>query len=285
MRSTLKQAIALAEAMIRDGRMPSPEEAKRQAEERREKQHQQHDAWEHPERLYEPLADTLELWTDRDPDFTRSNSYRRLCDELVAIADGAIGHFERVRDSALRALHHIEAEGRSRWYGDDAEGARAQLAYAEEHLDRARQIIRTHDPDRAAAMPTSDRPTAEQVIEEARAERSAREARKQREAARDPDGSRRGKRLAMNNWRSNAGMIQFYAALMTDAELAWFTATIDRGTRKNPDDALRLRDLRDTLSRRSSEHHSQQWEKERLDNAERLKRLSLDSDSDGEAQP
>lgn len=154
LRGTMKQAVALAEEMIRDGRMPSPEEAKRLADERREKQAQQHDAWGHPERLYEPLADALELWIAGDPDISRSNSYRRLRDELIAIAEGAIGHFEQVRDDALRALHQLETEGRrSSWYAHkNTEAWRAQATYAEEHLERARQIVRTYAPDRA--MPT-----------------------------------------------------------------------------------------------------------------------------------
>jgi hypothetical protein len=276
---TLADAIALAAAMIRDGRMPSPEEAKQLAKERGEKQDQQRDAWQHPERLYEPLADALELWGARDPDFTRSNSYQRLRDELIAIAVGAVGHFEQVRDSALRALHHIEARTRDHWYGEDAEGARAQIADAEEHLERARQIICAHDPDRTPAIPASSAITAEQVIEEARAARTARATRRRREAARDPDGTKRAKRRAMNNWRSNASMVRLYAALMTDEELTWFTTTIApasqvKGARKNPDDALRLRDLSAALSQRSHEQHRQQFQEERRAHAERLKRLA-----------
>jgi hypothetical protein len=92
---------------------------------------------------------------------------------------GGPRHFEQVRDSAVRALHQIESEGRrSHWYGENAESASAQLAYADEHLERARQIIRTHDPDRAATMPAADPISAERVIEAARAERTARIARK-----------------------------------------------------------------------------------------------------------
>jgi hypothetical protein len=283
---TLADAIELAEAMIRDGRMPSPEQAKQLADERREKQQQQRDAWSHPERLYEPLADTLELWIERDPGFTRSNSYQRLRDELIAIAVGALGHFEQVRESALRALHQIESEGRrSHWYGENAEAARAQIAYAEEHLERARQIIRVHDPNRTPAIPAPGAITAEQVIEEARAARTARATRRRREAARDPDGTKRAKRRAMNSWRSNAGMVRFYAASLTDAELLWFTeidkATRDRAIRRHPDDALRLRDLRAALSQRSSEQHTQQRQSEDRAHAERLKRLA----TSGEPQP
>jgi hypothetical protein len=271
--------------------MPSPEEAERLAEDRREKQYQQRDAWEHPERLYEPLADALELWTDRDPDFTRSNSYQRLRDELIAIAEGAIGHFEQVRDSALRALHQIESEGRRyHWYGKDAEGARAQITYAEEHLERARQIIRAHDPDRTPAIPAPSAITAEQVIEEAQAARTARATRRRREAARDPDGTKRAKRRAMNNWRSNADMVRFYAALLTDAELLWFTeidkATRNKAIRRHPDDALLLRDLRTALSQRSSEQRSQQLKEEWRENDERLKRLATITDPQpGNAAP
>ena len=125
-------------------------------------------------------------------------------------------------------------------------------------------------------MPTVEAISAERVIEDARSERMAREARKRREAASDPDGSQRAKRRAMGHWRSNAGMVQFDAALMTDAELAWFS-TIDQA-RKNADDALRLRDLRATLLQRSSNQRLQQWEEERRGNAERLKRLGLSDD-------
>src|SRR5262249_39045211 len=132
----MKAAIALAEAMIRDGRMPSPEEAKRLTDEREQKQRAAHEAWDHPERLYEPLADALEMWAERE-DISRSNSYKRPQDELVAIAIGAVEHFECIRDNALRALRLIELEAsrRSHWYGD-ADATRAQLAYAEEHLVR-----------------------------------------------------------------------------------------------------------------------------------------------------
>jgi hypothetical protein len=88
----------------------------------------------------------------------------------------------------------------------------------------------------------------------------------------------------MNNWNSNAGMVRHYAALMTDAELAWFT-TIDRDPRKTPDNALRLRDLHVTLARRSSDQCRQQIAEQRRGNIERLKRLGLDSDTEAEAQP
>jgi hypothetical protein len=268
--ATLKAAIALAETMIRDGTMPSPEEAKRLAEKRETKRSQDQDAWDHPERLYEPLADALEMWRDRE-DLARSNSYRRLQDELIALATGAVDHFEQVRGSALRALRHIELNDRwSHWYRDDT-AAREQLAYAEEHLERARQIIRTHAPDRAALLPPPDTISAEQVIEQARAERIAQDNRRQRGADRDPDGSRRARRLAMGRWRRNIGYVEYQAALMTDAEARWFAGLKDAP--KTAEAALRLDALHKALSERSLKQQSAQMRADDRANAERLQRL------------
>lgn len=140
--ATLKQAVDLATAMIRDGRMPSPEQAKQLREERNAKERQQRDAWEHPERLYEPLADALELWSGNK----RSNTYVRLRDELLAIARGAAGHFERIAAIARDELAQQANPRRHAWrrYLAEGESWQAQLEYAEEHLARAKEILRTH---------------------------------------------------------------------------------------------------------------------------------------------
>ncbi|HTU56218.1 MAG TPA: hypothetical protein VMF62_19795 [Acetobacteraceae bacterium] len=245
---TLETAIALATAMIRDGRMPSPEEAERLAEEQRQKKRQEREAWD-PTRLYETLAETLELWTERDPDFTRSNSYRRLVDELIAISEAAIDHFETVRDTALSELRRIEAGEQPSWYGDaDTEAARAQFAYAEEHLARARQIVGQYAPERA--LPPAADHNAEELLAEARAIRATREARRQREAARDPDGAKRRRKRAMGRWRKNAGVVQHLASLMSEDEMAWF-ATAERTS----DNALRLQGLCDSLWEREMAQH------------------------------
>ena len=94
----------------------------------------------------------------------------------------------------------------------------------------------------------------------------------------------------MNNWRSNADMVRFYATLLTDAELLWFTeidkATRNKAIRRHPDDALLLRDLRTALSQRSSEQRSQQLKEEWRENDERLKRLAAITDPQpGNAAP
>src|ERR1700727_4082901 len=61
---------------------------------------------------------------------------------------------------------------------------------------------------------------------------------------------RRTERLAINNWRSHARSVLHSAFFMTDAETIWFFASIYRATRKNPEDALRLRDLRAAVFKR-----------------------------------
>lgn len=147
---TMDQAIALAEAMIRDGRMPTPEEAKRLWDERKAEEESKREAWTHPERLYEPLADTLELWAGTD--LARSNSYCQLRDQLIALVTGAVGHFENERGYALMRLVSLD-DNRDPWSGrridksfadELAQRQRERLAYADEHLARAQQILETH---------------------------------------------------------------------------------------------------------------------------------------------
>jgi alpha-D-ribose 1-methylphosphonate 5-triphosphate synthase subunit PhnG len=114
-------AVALAEAMIRDGRMPTPEDAKTARQERlkrdrerrakqpseikrREARAERHRLWlayseagyrerqaERDEPLYEVLADALDL---TDPDLWRSNSFARLRDRLISCVQAAIAELE-----------------------------------------------------------------------------------------------------------------------------------------------------------------------------------------------
>jgi hypothetical protein len=114
-------AVALAEAMIRDGRMPTPEEARKARTERlkrdRERRAKQpseikrrearaeHDRlrsayfqadWEErkaerDEPLYEVLADALDL---TDPELWKSNSFARMRDRLIINVRAAIAELE-----------------------------------------------------------------------------------------------------------------------------------------------------------------------------------------------
>jgi hypothetical protein len=114
-------AVALAEAMIRDGRMPTPEDASKarmerlkRDRERREKQPSQikrrearaehvrlRDAYfdadhkermaEHDEPFYEIIADALDL---TDPELWKSNSFARLRDRLIIRVRTAITELE-----------------------------------------------------------------------------------------------------------------------------------------------------------------------------------------------
>ena len=134
--------------MIRDGRMPTPEEAERLRHERIAERWRKLDAWEHPERLYEAVADVLELWK-HDPNLARSNSFRRLQDELSALVEGASRHFEIRISSEFYWV--ARSEKRNKKYQRQpaliAEHREA-LAYAEEHLARAFEIPRTINGER-----------------------------------------------------------------------------------------------------------------------------------------
>jgi hypothetical protein len=114
-------AVALAEAMIRDGRMPTPEDAKKARDERlkrdrerrakqpseikrREARAERDRLWrayseadyrerqaERREPLYEVLADALDF---TDPDLWKSNSFARLRDRLIPCVQAAIAEIE-----------------------------------------------------------------------------------------------------------------------------------------------------------------------------------------------
>jgi hypothetical protein len=150
------EAIDLAQAMIRDGRMPTPEEARsfrkeqlRQQRERRAKQPSEmrrrqqreeqdrlyqgemeaesRDRGELP--LYEVLADALDLG---DPELWRSNSIARLRGRLIIAVKAAIAglEYDLARDSA----------GVNKY----------------ERLARAREILRQLAPDQEPFKVTSE---------------------------------------------------------------------------------------------------------------------------------
>jgi hypothetical protein len=144
-------AIELAQAMIRDGRMPTPEDAfkirkeqRRQQRERRAKQpseirrRQQREEqdrlyearWNAESRdrleppLYEALADTLDL---ADPELWKSNSFARLRDRLIISVKATIARLE----SDLAS----QSELVNKHYGTG------------QRLTRAREILRLLAPD------------------------------------------------------------------------------------------------------------------------------------------
>ena len=147
MAASKDEAVALARAMIVDGRMPSPEAAKAaRAEyeaERRKKREQQpaqirkreaqrrwSDAlWaamtaEEKERelptLYETIADVFDL---SDPELWKSNSFASLRPRLVAHVQAAVAKL--ARDIAFEAMH----------------GSRTREIDLQRKLDRAREIL------------------------------------------------------------------------------------------------------------------------------------------------
>jgi hypothetical protein len=130
-------AVALAEAMIRDGRMPTPEEARKARRERLKRDRERRAKrpseikrrearelvgvyfeadrkermTEEDEPLYEVLADALDL---TDPELWKSNSFARLRDRLITNVRAAItkleaGYFTRRidRDRRLNRAREI----------------------------------------------------------------------------------------------------------------------------------------------------------------------------------
>jgi hypothetical protein len=128
-------ATALAEAMIRDGRMPTPEDAKQARQERlkrdRERRARQpseikrraeraernrlwhayyearYNVEQQAERdgpLYEVLADALDF---TDPDLWKSNSFARLRDRLIPLVKAAIAElqYSTDRDKRFKRSH------------------------------------------------------------------------------------------------------------------------------------------------------------------------------------
>jgi hypothetical protein len=145
-------AIELAEAMIRDGRMPTPEQARQYRKQRlqeqrarrakqpsemrrlaeRENERRLYDAEDEAEQrdkdavpLYEVLADAFDL---RDPELWRSNSFAALRARLIVSVRYGIAKLER-------ELNHD-------WWTQDDERRRLT-----ERLVRAREILRLLGPD------------------------------------------------------------------------------------------------------------------------------------------
>jgi hypothetical protein len=147
-----KEAVELAYAMIRDGRMPSPEQAAeahqqrverkrqqpsalRRAAKRKERREAEHEAFvakvnaEHRERklpeLWETLADTFDF---ADPELWKSNSFASLRPRLITHIEARIAEMESER------LYHLH---RHRFSSAES------LSEIEAKLARARQILGT----------------------------------------------------------------------------------------------------------------------------------------------
>jgi hypothetical protein len=173
-----EEAVALAEAMIRDGRVPSPAEARAEAEARlpedekrrriaREKRAKQpaqikrsaerqaareavHEAWrlrsevEFAEREAQPLYETLDEAFDlSDPDLWKSNSFAALKPRLILHVEAAIVEF--ASDIAYQTKR-----GMAQPFGTSGKAARGWRKQECEHaiarlqpkLDRAQAIYR-----------------------------------------------------------------------------------------------------------------------------------------------
>jgi hypothetical protein len=139
-------AIALAKDMIRDGRMPSPEDAERTWQERQDQHRAVLEPLEHPETLFEAVDDFLEVC---NADFTRSNSFQRLKAELIRHIRA---HRQEIEDSLpdLRSCKEEAAEHATRQPPNDwhlkyilehAEEAARKVADAEHKLARANEML------------------------------------------------------------------------------------------------------------------------------------------------
>ena len=141
-------AIALAEAMIRDGRMPSPQDAHKQlqdrlerqrntpsAKRRREQQERLSRAWsakckaqredEQQPPLYEPIADAFDL---ANPDLWKSNAFASLRPRLIVFVKAAIAKLEADEAYAASRPGRIKHE-------------RGEQARIQARLVRAREIL------------------------------------------------------------------------------------------------------------------------------------------------
>jgi hypothetical protein len=154
-------AIELAEAMIRDGRMPSPEEAKQQHKSRQQRDRERRAKYpseirrrqqrEEQERLfrasmdagyqqrreereepfYAAVADTLNL---DDPELWKSNSFARLRARLIVIVRAAIADME------YDLVHHLAGPRRRH--------SQKYQQHIEKRLARAREILERLDSPR-----------------------------------------------------------------------------------------------------------------------------------------
>jgi hypothetical protein len=154
------EALARAEAMIRDGRLPNPEDAKRARDERvardRERRSQQpseiarkrlreeEDQWfrakykaldeeedaDQDQPFYEVIADVFDL---ADPDLWKSNSFARLRDRLILSLNKDISNLEHENRYLLRRYGKKRFEQIER-YDNKGPKKAARLARARELL-------------------------------------------------------------------------------------------------------------------------------------------------------
>jgi hypothetical protein len=165
------EALALAQQMIRDGRLPNPEDAKRARDERvarhRERRSRQpsevarqqlradEEKWtkayyeaewnahraEDEEPFYELLADVFDL---ADPELWKRNSFARLRDRLVLSLQKEIADIERERLSDLRRYGKKLIAKLDRDPSSDRNRHAARLA-------RAKELFALLHPDEGAA--------------------------------------------------------------------------------------------------------------------------------------
>lgn len=161
-------AIALAEAMIRDGRLPSPEDAHQAREERlqrdrerrakqpsviaRRELRQQEEAsfrakWDaeaevaeadEAEPLYGLIADVFDL---ADPNLWKRNSFSRLRDRLVLLLKQEIAEIEsdQLRTLARQSKKQMKQTEEKRFWKEQAA-----------RLQRAQELLKLLSPDRGA---------------------------------------------------------------------------------------------------------------------------------------
>jgi hypothetical protein len=153
-----KEAVALAFSMIRDGRMPSPEQAKearqRRLEQRRNQpaqqrrraqredlqqdwrrtSHAEYDA-DSREKAEQPLYEVMNSIFDfADPDLWKSNSFAALRPRLVIFVENAAAHLDHERACAAQDL--ASSDRLHRPY------AERRLTYFEKRLSRALDILK-----------------------------------------------------------------------------------------------------------------------------------------------
>jgi hypothetical protein len=149
-----KDAMALAFAMIADGRMTSPQRAKEIREERLQRRRQQPSvqrrraerkeesrAWRDEsetrrrEDAEQPLYEMLhEVFDFADPDLWKSNSFAAMRPRLIVHLEAAVANLEREH---LRQSHRMTGRDRG-WAERELAGLRPRLAKAREILELLR---------------------------------------------------------------------------------------------------------------------------------------------------
>jgi hypothetical protein len=179
-------AVALAEAMIRDGRRPDPETARRnldaESESRKERNErrkqqpeqvakreqkrledkQQYHLWdkareaeeadEQEPPLYESIANAFDL---SDTDLWKSNSFASLRPRLIISVKCAIAKCEsaicdaadRAQKQPFRGIYSTNKEIRRRDRESRQAGCAKEIAALQGKLDRAREILRLLEPE------------------------------------------------------------------------------------------------------------------------------------------